>query len=259
MGRRAVRMIALSLLSALGAIAPAPPAAAPAPPESRPRDPIVSRLERLDPSRPFDYLELAETVHASARSGEDRRLARDLYGLAGALDPAALGASAALGQAALAESAIDRSRLIRIAAALGGSTRRESDSRDPSAAQMRFVQLLGAYRRGDGSRARDLVNSGDVAPIVETYGAIFEGGAAGFRNAVTALRDRPLDSESRRLDSMFLEQSLLSSGRSFASDLIRSNGEALAACDPLDPGPELGVDRTKAWWRDGRWVAPSAP
>lgn len=225
-------------------------AAAPPPAEA-----FRSRLERLDPERPIEYLELAEEVQAAARNDDDRRLARTLYGLAGAIDPTGLGASAALGQATLAATPGERVRLVRLAAALSDSRHPSRDARDPSPSTVRFAQLLAAYRRGDGSRARDLIGNPEVAALVESYGASFEGGAVGFRNAVIALRDKPLDSDARRLESMFLEQSLLSGGRSFASDLIRSNDEPLAACDPLDPGPEFGVDRRTSWWRGGRWVS----
>lgn len=265
MARRGIAPFA-TVLAALASLSAAPmqdSSSIPAQdaPPTRPlpsRDPLVPRLEALDPSRPLEYLDLAEDVQASAKSDDDRRMARTLYGLAGAIDPGRLGASAALGQATLAESPAQKSRLLRLAAALGGSARGNDASREPPTASIKFAQLMAAYRRGDGTRARELLNGVEVAAQLEIYGAAFEGGATGFRNAVAAMRDRPLDSEARRLESMFLEQALLSGGRSFASDLIRSNAEALAACDPLNPGPEFGVDRTKSLWRNGRWIARDA-
>lgn len=122
----------------------------------------------------------------------------------------------------------------------------------------RFAHLLAAYRRGDGHRARELIARPEVSRLVDAYGAFLEGGSTGFRNAVASLRERPLEQESQRLESMFLEQALLGGG-GFASELLRSGGEPLAASDPLDLAAELGVDASKAWWREGRWTAIPSP
>jgi len=220
---------------------------------SQSRD-LDARLEVLSPSNPEAYLLLAEEIQAMARTDEERQRARELYGLAGALDPQRFGASAALGQASLADTAAQRGRLVRLAVALSQDAVPRQTVREVPQAAMRFAQLLAAYRRGDGVRARELIARPEVQALVDANGAAFEGGAAGFRNAVAALRDKPLEQEARRMEWMFMEQALLATGGGMASDLLRSGGEPLAACDPLDPGPELGVDAAKATWRGGRWV-----
>ena len=68
------------------------------------------RLARLDPVRPIDYLELGEEVADSASSAAEKRLARELFGFAGALDPARLGRSAMLALASIAETDAERAR-----------------------------------------------------------------------------------------------------------------------------------------------------
>jgi len=236
---------------------PAAPVDAPAP-AVRFDQALERRLVALDPSRPLEYLLLAEEVEARAAKPEERQLARQLYGLAGALDPVHFGASAALAQANLAEGAADRSRLLRLGAALRPTAAVGDRDRMPPAAVMRFAPMLGAYRRGQGARVREFLANDEVAALVDAYGEHFEGGAAGFRNAVATLRDQPVETSSRMLELMWIEKALLSTGRAdedIVSDLIRSGGEPLAACDPLRPGPELGVDPDAARWRDGRWVA----
>ena len=58
-----------------------------------------ARLEALDPTRPLDYFLLGEEVADAAVNEAERQLARELFGLAGALDRDRLARSAALGQA----------------------------------------------------------------------------------------------------------------------------------------------------------------
>jgi len=238
---------------------PAAPAAAPVPgpgaaPSRRIDDAAVAqRLAALEPVRPGDYLLLAEEVEARARTEDERALARELYGLAGALDPSHYGASAALAQANLAELPADRARLVRLAHALQPGSRRFTMDDTLPAATSRFTQLLGAYRRGQGPRARELIANAEVAALVDAFGESFEGGAAGFRNAIATQRDQPIETQARMLELMFLEEALMAVSDGFVAELLRSNGEPLVACDPLRPGPELGVDPTRARWRDGRW------
>lgn len=214
---------------------------------------LEQRLAALEPAHASGYLLLAEEIESRARNPEDRALARELYGLAGALDPTGFGASAALALANLAETANERARLVRLASALRPERRvAVRDSSIPQA-RWRFTQLISAYRRGNGSRARELLAQAEVSAFVDAFGASFEGGSAGFRNAVAALRDRPVETPTRLIELMFLEEALLSVSDGFVADLLRSNGEPLVACDPLRPGTELGVDVTRPRWRDGRW------
>lgn len=214
---------------------------------------VEARLALLEPSKPEGYLLLAEEIEARARTNDERTLARELYGLAGALDPARFGVTAALAQANLAESGAERSRLIRLATALRPGSRASSMHEPVSSSTVRFAQLLASYRRGNGVKARDLLGQPDVAALVERHGDAFEGGAAGFRNAVAALRDRPVETQERLVELMFLEEALLASEAGFVSDLLRAGGEPLPACDPMRPGPELRVDPARARWKSGRW------
>ncbi|MBX3355616.1 MAG: hypothetical protein KF724_07950 [Phycisphaeraceae bacterium] len=215
---------------------------------------VEQRLAALEPARPMEYFTLAEEVEARARTPEERDLARELYGLAGALDPEGLGASAALALASLADRPAERSKFIRLSMALRGGSEARQGVRASSPQAALFGELLAAYRRGQGARARELLANPEVSEMVELHGDHFEGGAAGLRNAIAGLRDRPVETDVRMMELMFLESAMLESRRSLVQDLLRGGGEPLVACDPLRPGPELGVDVERARWRGGQWV-----
>ena len=100
-----LRRLALAVAAiavAGGVVAIAPRADAVTRQAAAPSSRWEERLARLDPLRPLDYLELAEEVADAAQDDDERELARQLCGLAGALDTERFGRSAMLAIAALA-------------------------------------------------------------------------------------------------------------------------------------------------------------
>ena len=79
----------------------------------------TERLELLTPEDPLAYFELGEEVQDAATTRQERALARALFGLAGLLDRATLGRSAALAIASLEETPLAKRRLEAAAALLG--------------------------------------------------------------------------------------------------------------------------------------------
>ena len=106
---------------------------------------VRERLEALSPDRPESYIALAEDLVDRASSGdaqEDRALARRLAALAGAIDPAGTGRSAALLLADNADSDAARTRFVALARALGAGQARE-DGAARSAASLALAESLG--------------------------------------------------------------------------------------------------------------------
>ncbi|MFO0894092.1 MAG: hypothetical protein U0574_03940 [Phycisphaerales bacterium] len=221
---------------------------------------MEARLEALDPARPAEYFLLAEEVEDRAAGDADRALARQLYGLAGALDASGHGRSAAIALAGLAPDAAARARLLRLAAAIDSAFRAEGAATESAVARPlppgagKLAQAMAAYRRGESGRARELLALPEVNTLLEQCGGEFEGGAEGFRNSVAAMRGRPLEEPSRLAGLMFLEESLLAGDERWSRDLLLGRGAPLAAFDPRVPGPEFGVDPARARWRDGAWA-----
>ncbi|MEY5031368.1 MAG: hypothetical protein RL354_399, partial [Planctomycetota bacterium] len=108
------------------------------------------RLARLDPVRPMDYLELGEEVAERAEGDADRRLARQLFGLAGALDTPRLGRSAMLALAQFASTPEERARALAAAELAGGrGTAIRRTLAEPAALEA-LARAISFHRRGEG-------------------------------------------------------------------------------------------------------------
>ena len=138
-----------------------------------------ARLAQLDPLRPLDYLELGEEVADLARTDDERVLARQLFGLAGALDTARLGRSAMLAMASLATDAGERERALAAAELVGGrGASRVVQSVDPVQVEA-LSRSFSFYRRGDGRRALTALRQGGAEALLEQIGSRLPGGAEG--------------------------------------------------------------------------------
>lgn len=277
---RALMACAASAALAAGAAPPAapgesapgakPPPAAVATPRARPssRDAvggIDARLAALDPARPLDYLALAEDVDDRAPAGEAgaerRALALHLARLAGALDPARAGRSAALFLASVAGSDVERRRLEALAEVLGGRSAAVQGQGDPGAG-VALLQAFAAYRRGDGNDARRAIGRDGAAELLDAHPAILQGGAARFRADCDAMRSGipPVFSRAQSEALHALAGSVIGGRpRSWSEALVHTGPAPLPEIDLRDGRTLFGVDPAACLWRGGRWTKVSGP
>ena len=227
-----------------------------------------ARLAQLDPLRPMDYLELAEEVADQAQHDEERALARQLFGLAGALDTARLGRSAMLAIAQLTPVGSERVRALAAAELVGGrgalpqtDSLREAtvagaiEGRD-SAATEALARSFSFYRRGDGRRALMALRQSGADALLDAIGAQLPGGAEAYRQECRAMRAggvTPFDGEmiQRQLE---IELALRrGAARELSLDLALRGDAPLLEIDLSDPRALWGVDPARAWWRNGEW------
>lgn len=224
----------------------------------------TARLERLDPLNPIGYLELAEEVADSAQDDAERRLAAELYGLAGALDVARFGRSAMLGLASLAADPAERARALAAAAILGASAGgAPSVPADPVslATEQQIDALARAFsyhRRGDGRRALTALRQSGADELLEAIGPVLPGGAAAFRDECRAMRSGGgpgADPDTARAQ-MFIELALRQ-GRAatLGIEMALTGDRPLVEVDLSDPASVWRVDPRRPWWRNGGWAS----
>ena len=214
------------------------------------------RLEALDPMRPYDYLVLAEEVADAASSERERQLARELFGLAGALDTERLGRSALLALAQFASDRRERERALAAAEIVGGRGGLLRSFRIEPEQLEALSRAFSFYRRGEGRKALNVLRQADADAVLEEIGDAVPGGAAGFRAELEAMRGggaaRPDPQSVRRL--LLLELALRQGdGRAVSLDMLLRGDEPLIEIDPSDPAALWQVDPTKPWWRNGKW------
>ena len=214
------------------------------------------RLEALDPMRPYDYLALAEEVADAASSERERQLARELFGLAGALDTERLGRSALLALAQFASDRRERERALAAAEIVGGRGGLLRSFRIEPEQLEALSRAFSFYRRGEGRKALNVLRQADADAVLEEIGDAIPGGAAGFRAELEAMRGggaaRPDPQSVRRL--LLLELALRQGdGRAVSLDMLLRGDEPLIEIDPGDPAALWQVDPTKPWWRNGKW------
>jgi hypothetical protein len=214
------------------------------------------RLEALDPMRPYDYLVLAEEVADAASSERERQLARELFGLAGALDTERLGRSALLALAQFASDRRERERALAAAEIVGGRGGLLRSFRIEPEQLEALSRAFSFYRRGEGRKALNVLRQADADAVLEEIGDAIPGGAAGFRAELEAMRGggaaRPDPQSVRRL--LLLELALRQGdGRAVSLDMLLRGDEPLIEIDPSDPAALWQVDPTKPWWRNGKW------
>jgi hypothetical protein len=233
----------------------------------------TSRLEALSPDNPLAYFELGEEVMDAAIADEDRALARQLFRLAGALDPGGLGRSSALALALLEEDPQEKRRLLALAALLdrsgesGGGAVGQPNWGPAPLGGGRDVDLGGAsalsdsfsyYRRGLGNRATDALDQNPAAAeLLARYGDII-GGEARYRENARRYRtgESPINDWDDLITMLRLEAALLAGDeRSWSAELLLNGGPPLVEIDPADIAGALRVNPTRALYRNGRWVA----
>ena len=226
-----------------------------------------ARMAELDPSRPIDYFELAEELSDAARTQEELRVAGHLFALAGLLDRTTLGRSAALALADIAEDELMR-RQLKLAAFLlsgagGGERRTESILRHSREGRLGFCLMLGAYRVGEGARARNYLSRADARAVLETMSSLMEGGRERIEREIELYLDgrRPRLSKRRLEEQISIEMLALSpSELPWSAALLVEESRPLMVVDLRRMDRLFGnVDVSRPYRRAGRWVeAPAA-
>ena len=220
------------------------------------------RMAELDPSRPVGYFELAEELADSARTQADLRVAGHLFALAGLLDRANLGRSAALALADLAEDEFMRRRLqlaaFLLSGAGGGESRTEAILEHSREGRLGFCLMLGAYRMGEGARARNYLSRADARAVLETMSSLMEGGRERIEREIELYLDgrRPRLSGRRLEEQLAIEMlALAPSEMPWSSSLLVEDSRPLMVVDLRRMDRLFGnVDAAKPYRRFGRWV-----
>jgi len=215
-----------------------------------------ARLAKLDPVRPVDYLELGEEVADSATSDAERQLARELFGFAGALDPARLGRSAMLALASVAETDSEKSRALAAAELVGGrGARRRALVAEPAQVES-LARAISYHRRAEGRKATAALKQDNADELLEKVGDALAGGAQVFRDECKSMRAgaQPLADEEMVARGMLVELALRAGElRTPGLDMALFGDEALPEIDLSDPESTWRVDPKRAWWRGGKW------
>jgi len=248
--------LAVVLASLGGGIAKSASAAAAAQSARSTANRWSDRLEALDPMRPLDYLVLAEEVADAAASEGERQLARELFGLAGALDTERLGRSALLALAQFASDPRERDRALAAAEIVGGRGGSLRVFRaDPEQIEA-LSRAFSFYRRGEGRKALNVLRQADADAVLAEISRAIPGGADAFRTALDAMKGgsgvAPDPETVRRL--LLIELALRrGDARSVSLDVVLRGDDPLIEINPNDPAALWQVDPAKPWWRNGRW------
>jgi len=221
-----------------------------------------ARLSELDPSRPVGYFELAEELADSARTQEELRLAGHLFALAGLLDRTNFGRSAALALADLAEDEFMRRRLqlaaFLLSGAGAGERRTDEILQHSREGRLGFCLMLGAYRTGEGARARNYLSRADARAVLETMSSMMEGGRERIEREIELYLDgrRPRISGRRLEEQIAVEMLALSPDElPWSSSLLVDDSRPLMVVDLRRMDRLFGkVDASKPYRRFGRWV-----
>ena len=261
--RLRVACIALVALGVAGGAAPATPCAPSHAPShaaqsaaQRAAAAWEARLARLDPVRPLDYLELAEEIADAASDEDERALARQLFGLAGALDPSRLGRSAMLALATLARDDSERQRALAAAELVGGRGLAREEARVDPAQIESLARSFSYHRRGDGRRALAALRQGGGEELLDAIGAALPAGAEAYREECKAMRGAsPVLPDADTILRQYEIELALREGRSRAVslDLALLGDDPLVEVDLSNPGALWGVDPSRPWWREGAW------
>ncbi len=227
----------------------------------------TDRLEALEPGNPIEYFELAEEVADAAAGPADSDLARQLFALAGVLDPSALGRSACLALADMEENELNRRRLLALAPLLGGGGIGQGPSLNPASPMagmeeastlLAVTEALSHYRRGRGNKALDSLDEPGAMELLTNCGHLLHGGTDRFLEDCRLYKGqlRPSLSEEDILRMLRLEIALLGGDdRPWSSELLISRARPLIEVDPNQLEEALGVDASLPIYRAGVWVA----
>ena len=219
-----------------------------------------ARLAKLDPVRPMDYLELGEEVADAASSEAEKRLARELFGLAGALDPARLGRSAMLALASIADTDSERARALAAAELVGGrGAKRRTLVAEPAQLES-LSRAISFHRRAEGRKALGALKQDNADELLEKVGEALAGGAQVFREECKSMRAgaQPVTDEDAVARGMLVELALRAGElRAPGLDMALFGDGALPEIDLSDPESTWSVDPKRAWWRGGKWSGNS--
>jgi len=227
---------------------------------ARPADGPVERweprLERLDPARPADYLALGEEVADAGATPAERLLARQLFGLAGALDPSRLGRHAMLALASVEETEAGRDAARQKAWLLGGNRGSRGALVEDPAQLEAFSRAVSLHRRGEGAKALNALRQDGAEALLERVGLVLCGGADVFRKECKDHRSGdPFVDEVAIWSGVVVELGLRSGdARSPGVDVRLLGDRALPEIDLDDPETTWGVDPVRPWWRRGHWT-----
>lgn len=208
----------------------------------------------------MDYLDLGEEVADAATTEDERILARELFGLAGALDAARLGRSAMLALASVATDDAERARATAGAELVGGKGIERRDIAPEPAQLESLARAISYHRRGEGRKALNVLKQDNSDALLERVGEALAGGADVFRSECANMPTGgpPLSDESMVVQGMLVELALRSGDlRAPGVDLALYNDEPLIEIDLSDPQSTWRVDPARAWWRNGKWSGNS--
>ncbi|MCZ6834690.1 MAG: hypothetical protein O7G85_02855 [Planctomycetota bacterium] len=227
----------------------------------------TAHLEALRPDHAMAYFELAEEVADLGTDESQRKLARQLFALAGVLDSSRLGKSACLALASMESKPHFKRRLIAMATLLGGEYPTINFLRDDSRATieplvaLNVAEAFSFYRRGLGSRALSRLRDEESMALLRSLDSLLRGGANRFLEDCKLYKGqvRPSLSDSNLTKMLQIERALLSGhDRSWNSELLLTNGVPLIEIDTQRLDILLEVDASRSIYRAGRWVTPDA-
>jgi hypothetical protein len=222
-----------------------------------------ARLAALKPEQPLEYFLLAEEIADAAQSESQRGLARQLFGLAGVLDPKRLGRSSALALADLAVDPMAKRRLLALGWLLddrvgGDALGRRPEALAEPAAALAVSEALSHFRKGLGPRALAALKEPGATELFARHPHVLHEPVERFMEELRQYHGqaKPRLSPRDLLRMLQFEAALLAGGeRSWSSDLLLSADRPLAEVDPDRIDQMLGMDPSRPYYRDGAWVA----
>ena len=228
-------------------------------------DPVLrASLEKLKPSLPGAYFELAEVVADNAKSDEERKLAIRLFALAATLDPDRWAHGGLLGISVLIEGDQDRIRAVQALLELHDDARpnllpqRQVVLGAESTAAVNAFDVISCMRTGDSIRARNLLRYGSgVRDLLEAYQGDVPGGMKVLLDRITS-RDGEVRLNENVYVALLQVQSQLLGGKheSWSATLAVGLGRPLEDLSDADLGNVLKMDLEQSTWRNGRWTMP---
>ena len=224
----------------------------------------TQRLEQLDPARPVEYLELAEEIADQADDQQSLAQAKHLFALAGALDSARLGQSAALALADMQQDRTAKRRLLALASLLdpfaSASTTTSADRRLSNETLESISKAFSLYRLGRGPQAIAELNDFEANSILQQHSRLLPGGYNQFLQDCRIYKAglSPTLSDAELVRMLRFEKALLSGAeRNWSGDLLLGSGEPLIEVNPQRVDETLGVDVSRSVYRNGEWVSPA--
>lgn len=225
----------------------------------------TARLTALAPTDTAAYLKLAEEVADAATSDDERDLARHLFRLAGAMDDARYGRSAALALADLAITDADKRTWLALATLLdrrsvmpAWNARLEDDAAVEPDRALALCNAFSYYRLGRGERVLQLDREHNLESLLYRFSRQIGDPDRFLEDARLYQRGskQPRMSDAVLVDMLRLEVALLSGARSsWSADRLLNGGDILVEVNPDNPAQAFGVDPSMAYYRNGRWTS----